>query len=132
MARHGRWRRFVVRPLVWSLAVLALGLLALRLLLSTEFVRERVRVLIETRAGEAIGRAVQIGDLEFELLPLAIVARDLVVPGDRPDGPAFATLRGLEIGGNLASLRRSVLDLSTVRVEGLDIRLELRPDGDNL
>lgn len=132
MARHGRWRRFVVRPLVWSLAVLALGLLALRLLLSTEFVRERVRVLIETRAGEAIGRAVQIGDLEFELLPLAIVARDLVVPGDRPDGPAFATLRRLEIGGNLASLRRSVLDLSTVRVEGLDIRLELRPDGDNL
>lgn len=132
MGRPGRWRRFVLRPLVWSLALVALAVVGLRLLADSRFARERARALIETRFGEAIGRDVTLGDLEFELLPLTLVARDLVIPGDRPGAADFLRVRRLSAEGNLESLRHSVLDLSSVEIEGLEMVLELRPDGDNL
>lgn len=132
MGRPGRWRRFVLRPLVWSLALVALAIVGLRLLADSRFARERARVLIETRLGEALGRGVTLGDLEFELLPLTVVVRDLVIPGDRPEAADFLRVRRLAAEGNLEALRDSVLDLSSVEVEGLEMVLELRPDGDNL
>lgn len=132
MARPGRWRRFVLRPFFWLLAALALAAFGVRWLLSSEFARERARVLIETRLAEAIARPVELGGLDFRLLPLEVVATDLRIPGDRPGAADFARVRRLEIGGRLEGFARRSLVLDRVAIDGLELAVEMREDGDNL
>jgi hypothetical protein len=129
----GRWRRFVVRPLVWLLAIVALGALALRLVLASDFARGRVRDFTVTRLAEALGRAVTIERIEFSLVPATLIVEGLTISGDRPDAPPLLTLRHGEVDANLANLGAGRLELRRVALRGLDIALEFREDGsDNL
>lgn len=132
MARPGRWRRFVVRPLVWALALAALAALGLRWYLGTASAREQVRGLVAARLSEALGRRVTVGGVAFEFLPFNLTLTDLVVPGDRAGAADFARVRRIEIEGDLEGWRESVLRLKRVTIEGVRVTLELRADGDNL
>ena len=80
--RPGAVRRWVVRPLVWSLALLALLVVAAVLLLRSAFLRERAAALLVARLQEYLGRQVEVGRVEAGLLPLELVIHDLVVPGE--------------------------------------------------
>jgi len=126
-------RRFVVRPLFWLLALLALGVLGLRLLAGSGFVRERVRQLVEARLSEGLGRAVHVGGVRFTLLPLTLVVEELEIAGDRRDEPPFLRLRQGEASASLRALRSSRLDLEHLSLDGLELNLQFRRDGsDNL
>ncbi|MCM2269946.1 MAG: hypothetical protein NDJ75_07580, partial [Thermoanaerobaculia bacterium] len=124
-----RWRRFVVRPLVWLLAALALAALGIWLLLDSELARSRVRDFAAGRLAEALGRRVAIASVEFELVPPTLVVHDLTIAGDRPDGEPFATLARGEVTADLSDLGASLVTLRRVELSGLDLRLEFRPDG---
>jgi autotransporter translocation and assembly factor TamB len=129
----GSLRRWVVRPFVWLVALLAVLALALHLLLASGFTRERVRRLVEARASEGLGREVRIGRLDLGLLPLRLAVEELRVAGDRPGSEPFATLARGEVEADLSGLRARVLRLRRVALVGLELRLELRADGsDNI
>ncbi|KAB2958723.1 MAG: AsmA-like C-terminal region-containing protein, partial [Thermoanaerobaculia bacterium] len=132
MRRPGRWRRFVVRPLVWALALVALVALGVRLFVGSDLARSRARALIEARLGEAFGRPVTVGGLDFDLMPFSVVATGVVVPGDREGAADFARVERIEIEADLEGWRRSVIELRRVHVRGARVVLELREDGDNL
>lgn len=121
-----------MRPLVWAVALVALGIGAVALLLRTEFARERARVLIVARVSEALGREIVIGRVEYEIFPTTFVFHDVVVPGDRPGAADFARARRIEVEADFEGLRQRVLELRRLAVEGLDLVVELRADGDNL
>lgn len=133
MAGPGRLRRWVLRPAVWSLAALALLLGLGRLFLGSELARERARDLLVARLADALDRAVTIDRVDFSLLPLGLTVDGLRIASDRAGEPPLATVRRLVLEGDLEGFRRSELVLRTVAIDGLDLRLEFRPDGtDNL
>ena len=132
MPRPGPWRRFVVRPLVWALALAALAVLGLRLFLRSDLARSRGRALVEARLSEAIGRPVTVGGFDFELMPFSVVATGLVIPGDREGAADFARVERLEVEADLEGWRRSVIELRRVYARGVRVALEFRADGDNL
>jgi autotransporter translocation and assembly factor TamB len=129
----GRWRRFVVRPLVWLLAALALAAFGIWRLLDSDLARARVRDFLEGRLAEALGRAVAIERVEFELVPPTLVLHGLTIAGDRPGAPPFATLARGEVTADLGDLGASIVTLRRVELDGLDLRLEFHEGGgDNL
>ncbi len=133
MATAGRLRRWVVRPVVWAVAALALLLGLARLFVGSDFARERLRDLLEARLADALARPVTIAGVDFELLPLGIVVDGLTIASDRAGEPPLATVRRLTLEGELDGFRRSEVVLRTVAIEGLDLFLEFRADGsDNL
>jgi hypothetical protein len=132
VARPGRWRRFVVRPLFWALALAALAVVGVRWYLGTAAAREQVRALVAARLSEALGRRVTVGGVGFEIFPLSLTLADLVIPGDRPGAADFARVRRIEIEADFEGWRESVVRLGRVAVEGARVALELREDGDNL
>ena len=132
MARPGRWRRFVVRPLIWALALAALAAGGIRWFLGTGMAREQVRALVAARLSEALGRRVTVGGVGFEFFPFSLALADVVVPGDRPGAADFAHVRRVEIEADLEGWRDSVVRLRRVAVQGARVTLELRADGDNL
>ena len=106
--RRNRFRRFVVRPLVWALAIVALLVAGAMLLLRTALFRERVRTLLTTQLGDILGRTVTIGGLDLELLPLAVEVRDFTIAGPTPADPPFAEVPRLLIEGELSGLKTPV------------------------
>lgn len=127
-----RVRRWVVRPIVWAFALVAVALLAFRAYLDSDHARERLARALERELGRVVGRAVSVGDFDFELLPMRIVVRDLLVPSDRPSDPPFLEAREIAVDIDADALRRDLVDLETVSVHGLRVRVALRPGGDNL
>lgn len=129
----GRWRRFVVRPFVWLLAIAALAVLALRGFLASDLARSRAREFAEARLTEALGRRVTIERVDYELVPFRFAVHGLEIASDRPGEPPLARLAAGEIEGDLDGLRSRVLGLRRVALHGLDVALVFREDGsDNL
>lgn len=125
----GRWRRFVVRPLVWLLALLALAVFGLRLFLASDIARTRLRDLASARLSEALGRAVTIERVDFTLLPATLTVEGLTVASDRPESPPFLTLRRGVVSAELADLGAGRLALRRAAIEGLELALDYREDG---
>ncbi len=129
----GRWRRFVVRPFVWLLALLAILVLAARVFLDSDLARSRAREFAAARFSEALGRRVTIERLEFQLLPLRVALFGVEIAGDRPGEPALLRLAEGEIEADFEGLRSRVPELRRVALRGLDLSLVFRQDGtDNL
>ncbi len=129
MSRRRRFRRWVVRPFIWALALAALAALGVGLALRSELLRERGRALLMAQLREVLARDVRVGGMRLELVPLSLELRDVVVPGDSPDDPAFAEIDRILIEGDFRGLRRPVLRLRTVLVERPRIHILLREDG---
>ncbi|HZI64831.1 MAG TPA: hypothetical protein VFE44_08620, partial [Thermoanaerobaculia bacterium] len=116
MSRRRRFRRWVVRPFIWALALVALAALGVGLALRSELLRERGRALLMAQLREVLARDVRVGSLRLELLPLSIELRDVVVPGEAPGDPDFAAIERILIEGDFRGLRQPVLRLRTVLV----------------
>lgn len=127
--RRTRFRRFVVRPLVWAVAVVALLVAGAMLLLRTALFRERVRTLLTTQLGDILGRTVTIGGLDLELFPLAVEVRDVSIAGPTPADPPFAEVPRLLIEGELSGLKTPVLRLRTIELDSPVLRFEIGADG---
>ncbi len=131
--RRRRFRRWVVRPVVWMLALLALVLGGVWLLLQSEFLRARVRTLVEAQLQDLFSRPVRVGAVRVSLTPLAIELRDVVVSGARPGDRDFAVVPRLLVEGELSGMRRPSLHLRTIEAEGPRVFIERFPDGsDNI
>ncbi|HZI64014.1 MAG TPA: hypothetical protein VFE44_04490, partial [Thermoanaerobaculia bacterium] len=129
MSRRRRFRRWVVRPFIWALALVALAALGLGLVLRSELLRERGRALVMAQLREVLARDVRVGSLRLEVLPLSIELRDVVVAGEAPGDPAFAEIERILIEGDFRGLRQPVLRLRTVLVERPRLHILLREDG---
>ena len=129
--RAGRFRRWVVRPLVWSLALLAIVLLVVQILLDAPWTRERARRLIATRLTELLQRPVEIDEIEFEVLPLSVVVRGFTIAGPSPGDPPFVHVPWASIEADLDALQQRRLHLQEVRVDRPSVVLEFFPDGSN-
>ncbi|MEO8275464.1 MAG: translocation/assembly module TamB domain-containing protein [Thermoanaerobaculia bacterium] len=128
-----RLRRWVVRPFFWSLAAITLLLLCLRAFLSSDFARSEVRSRLEQQLSLILHRSVTIRRVDFELLPFTLRIEDLAISGPRPVDPPLVTVHRLSVEADLDSLRKNVIDLQTVTVQGVRVHLELYADGtDNL
>ncbi len=128
-----RLRRWVVRPIFWALAAIAVvGLLAAAVLRS-EWVRERGRAIAERELSRRLGGRVSIGRLDFALLPLGVELRDVTCASPRRGAPAWLTLRRLVVEIDSDALRQDVVDLETVLVEGARLVVAVDAAGeDNL
>jgi translocation and assembly module TamB len=118
-----------VRPLVWSLALLALLVVAAVLLLRSPLLRERAAALLVARLQEYLGRQVEVGRVEAGLLPLELVIHDLVVPGESATDTPLLVVPRLTVLADLEGLRRPRLRLRDVHLERPRLYLEFRADG---
>ncbi len=127
--RHGRFRRWVVRPVFWLLAAAAVLALAGVRLLESGFVQERGRRWLETRLESYLDREVRIEGLRLEALPLTLELRGVEIAGSSDAEPPF-----VEVGRVLAEARslswnRRSLSLGRILIEEPLVRLVFRPDG---
>ncbi len=127
--RPGRFRRWVVRPLLWGLAGLAVLIFVLQQLLDTRRVRDGARRLITEQLAIALDREVTIADLSFELLPLSVEVWGLVISGPEADSPDFIEIPFAAVEGDLIALKNRRIHLREVRVQRPKVLLEFFPDG---
>jgi autotransporter translocation and assembly factor TamB len=102
-------------------------------LVQSDFLRARVRTLVEAQLQDLLSRPVRVGTVVVSLAPLSAELRDVVVPGARPGDRPFAVIPRLLIEGDLTGLRKPSLHLRTVQAEGPRVFIERFPDGsDNI
>ena len=131
LKRYGRFRRWVVRPLLWGLAGLAVLIFVLQQLLDTRWVRDNARELIVEQLSAALDREVALTDLSFVLLPLSVEIWGLTVSGPDADSPNFVEIPFAAIDGDLSALQHRRIHLREVRIERPVILLEYYPSGDH-
>ncbi|MCP3960903.1 MAG: hypothetical protein GY719_23910 [bacterium] len=127
--RAGRLRRWVIRPLVWGLTILAILIFVLQLLLDTRWARDGARRVATERLSAALDREVGIVDLSFELLPLSVELWGLTISGPEDDDPNFIEIPFAAVDADLGALRRRRIHLNQVRIERPVVYLEFFPDG---
>lgn len=127
--RPGRLRRWVLRPLLWGLAALALLIFVLQQLLDTRWVRDSARDLLTSKLTAALDREIQLVDLSFTLLPLSVEIWGFVIAGPDPDGPNFIEVPFAAIDADLSALKSRRIHLQEVRVQRPVVYLEFFPDG---
>jgi hypothetical protein len=118
---------------VWTLALLAAGLLVGWLVIESNWAREKARTVLVREASEALGREVSIASLDFELVPPSAEVRELVVGG--PDGldEPLATLDSarvvLDTGILAAIFGDEPIEIAEIDVVEPHIRLLFYEDG---
>lgn len=127
--RPGRLRRWVVRPFVWGLLLVAALIAGLLLFVQSRYARQQAAARMVAAVSEKLGRQVAVGDLDFTFLPPALELRDVVIPGPRPSDPAVARVPLLRVQANWRDLRRRVLRLEQVEAIRPQITLQVNPDG---
>jgi hypothetical protein len=131
--RHGFFRRFVLRSLMWGLAILA-GLVFLGgQLLNAPKTREWARQEIETRVSALLDREIKLDAVYFELVPLTVRVEGLVIGGgpDFPDNPFLVLPRG-EVEADLEIFSRRRLRIRQIRLEQPKLDLRFTAAGDNI
>ncbi len=128
--RPGRFRRWLLRPVAWLLAGLALLVALGNFLARTEAAGERIRTFAERRLSLLLEREIRIGTLSLSLLPLSLEATDVAVAAGEPGGPALAEVGRLEVEADLTGLWRPTLTLRRVRIERPVFRLALLEEGE--
>lgn len=127
--RHGRVRRWVVRPFIWGLVLATAALVALLLFIQSPYARRQAAARVVAAVSEKLGRPVRVGELDFTFLPPAVELHDVVVPGPRPGDPDVARAPLVRIQSTWQDLERRVLRLEQVEVIRPDIYLQFNPDG---
>lgn len=131
--KYGFFRRFVLRSLMWSLALGAALVFFGGILINTPRSREWARQQIETQLEAAFEREVKLARVSFELLPLTVELEGLEIGGGPqfPDAP-FLVLPRAEIEGDLEIFARRRLRLRMVKLDRPRIDLRFTAQGDNL
>lgn len=131
--RHGRVRRWVVRPFIWGLLFLAVVVAAALLLVQSRYVRNQAAARLAAAVSEKLGRQIRIGDLDYNFLPLEVEVRDVVIPGSKPGDPPFAYIPYGRVQFSWRDLEQRVLRLEQLEAVEPQIYIQLNPDGtDNL
>ena len=131
--KYGFFRRFVLRSLMWSLALGAALVFFGGILINTPRSREWARQQIETQLESALEREVKLARVSFELLPLTVELEGLEIGGgpEFPNDP-FLVLPRAEIEGDLEIFARRRLRLRMVKLDRPRIDLRFTARGDNL
>ncbi|HEV2845589.1 MAG TPA: translocation/assembly module TamB domain-containing protein [Thermoanaerobaculia bacterium] len=131
--RHGRVRRWVVRPFFWGLLLLFALIAGTWFFFQTHLARERVLARIVTQAERFLGRDIQIGDVDYAFFPPALELRDIVIPGTRPGDPPVLRAPFARVQIAVRDLRGRVFDLEQIEIVRPQVYLQFNPDGtDNL
>jgi len=123
----GKGRRRL-KTLVVVLVVLALLAVLVVWLTQTDLVRGRVLELARARLSETLSRDIQIGDLEYSLRPLQVIATDVVIPGTRPGEP-FAVIPRVRVTMGFEGFFRPTLNIEEVEVTRPEVWLTFYDDG---
>lgn len=129
--RHGRVRRWVIRPFVWGLLFLLVVVVAALLLVQSRYARNRAAGRLVAAVSEKLGRPIRIGDLDYSFLPLAVEVRDVVIPGPKPEDPDFARIPYGRVQFSWRDLEQRVLRLEQLEAVEPEIYIQLNPDGTN-
>jgi len=113
----GRFRRWIVRPFAWGLAIFVVVVLGLVFFLRGQFLQDRARALIEARVGEFVGRPMSIERLRVSLLPLEVELWNVVVAGPRAADPPAAVFPHVTIEADWLGWRRPILTLRSIRLD---------------
>jgi len=122
-------RRWVVRPFIWGIALLALLVVGAYFLATSQLGRGRVAALVINRTSQYLGRQVKVGDIDYTFFPLAFELEDVVIPGPRPGDPAVARVPLVRIQSSWRDLRRKVLLLESIEIVEPRVYLQFNPDG---
>ena len=129
----GRFRRYVLRPLFWSVALAAMLVFILQLWIDTPPARERARLYVVDQLSRSLHRDVSLGSIRFRLLPFHVELRALRIDGGPGSDAPFLDAPYVYAEADLDALRRRRVHLQLLRLERPEINLRFYPDGgDNL
>lgn len=124
-------RRWVVRPFVWGLLLLAVLLAGVVLFVQSPFAHRRAAALVIARTSEYLGRDIRVGRIDYDFFPLAFELYDVVIPGPGPDDPAVARVPLVRGEFSWRDLRQRVLRLEELQIVRPEIYFQFNPDGTN-
>lgn len=127
--RHGRVRRWVVRPFVWGIVLLAAVLLAGILVLQSHYARRKALDRIVAQMEVFLGRRISIGDIDYTFLPPGLELRNVVIPGPHPTDPPVARVPYASVQIDIRDLRGRVFDIQQIAIERPEVYLQINPDG---
>ena len=123
----------MLRPLLWAAALVAVGALALTLVVESRWAEEKARRLAVAYLERKLGAAVELESLTFEVLPPSVEVRGLVVGSGGSDSLPFATIPRATAAADVETFLRPSLRLRRVTVERPQISVRwLERGGDNL
>lgn len=127
--RPGRFRRFILRPLFWGLALFAVLIFALQLFLNTRHARDWTRRLIAERLSLVLERQVEIADIAYELVPLSVEVWGFKIHGLEPEHSPFLEVPWATVAADLNQLQSGVIRLREIRAERPRMYLQHFLDG---
>ncbi len=127
--RHGRVRRWVVRPFFWLLLLLVAAIAGSWFFLQSQLAREKALERAVAGMSQYLHRKITIRSIDFTLFPLAVELRDVVIPGPHPGDPPVARLPLVAIQVSIDDLRKRVFDIEEIEVYRPDVYLQFNPDG---
>jgi uncharacterized protein involved in outer membrane biogenesis len=127
--RHGRVRRWVVRPFVWGLLLLITLLAAGLYFIQTQYARQKALERIVAQMNRFLGREITIGDVDYTFFPLGVELRDVTIPGPRKGDPPVAFVPFASIQMKVQDLQGRVFDLEQIYIDHPRLYLQLNPDG---
>ena len=119
--RHGRARRWLVRPFFWGLAVLALLFFASVVYLESDHFRTHGRRWAVDWLEQRLQREVSAGEVRLELFPLMVEAREVEIAGETPGAPPFARASRVVVEATVGSLLLPGIVLNHILVESPEI-----------
>ena len=129
--RHGRFRRWMVRPAMWTVALAAVALWALISFVQGERFGSFVARQVEQAAGNYLEREVSIGALRVKVLPLGAEIDNFRLGGPEPGDPPFAEVEQILIDADITDFRQPHLYLHQVKLVGPRIFLDFVGKGVN-
>ncbi|HKI00885.1 MAG TPA: translocation/assembly module TamB domain-containing protein [Thermoanaerobaculia bacterium] len=127
--RHGRVRRWVVRPFIWGLALLIAVLGAGLLVIQSQYARKKALDRIVASMETFLGRKIAIGSIDYTFFPIGLELHDVVIPGPRPGDPPVLRAPFARVQIAVRDLRGRVFDLEQIEVVKPEIYLQYNPDG---
>jgi translocation and assembly module TamB len=127
--RPGRVRRWVVRPFIWGLVLLAVLIAAALVFLQSRYARHQLAARLIAAVSEKIGRPVEVGDVDYTFFPLSLELHDVVIPGPTPGERPVARIPLARVQATWRDLRQRVVRLDQVEAVRPEIYVRIDPDG---
>jgi len=127
MSRAKRWILYVVSTLI---VVLLLGVIAGVMVLRSDRFREYVQGRIVAEIEKATGGHAELGRLSVDWKDMTVQVAPLVLHGKEAAGePPLLRVDSATLGLKIISVMEKKVDLASLRVEKLQVRIVVYPDG---
>ncbi|TNF72085.1 MAG: hypothetical protein EP299_10280, partial [Acidobacteria bacterium] len=127
--RHGRFRRWLLRPAMWGIALVAILVFCAGVFLRSEFLSELIRERVVIEAERFLEREVVIDTFDFGLLPLWVEVTGARIGGPDPDDPPILEIERVFVEAELFGWRQPAVALRQVRVDSPLVRLDVFEEG---